>query len=148
MSRALQSRKFSPLDQHLADLGWSRLEYSGPVYQLGQGRDAARLEAIAVLGGGTRYRLDAPSIAMPDATDHLAANAALAGPAKFIDDASGGIACVADLPAAALVAASEFAVGTAASPAAAWAECLTALATGGTVPDCEISTPAQITQVA
>jgi hypothetical protein len=144
MSLALQSQTISPLDPHLTSLGWARLEFAGPVYQLGQGADSARLESIAVLGGGARYRLDAPSIAMPDTAHHLAANAALTGPAKFIDDASGGIACVADLSAAALAAASEFDIATSDSPTAAWAECLTALATGGLIPAGEISAPAQV----
>lgn len=144
MTLALQSGTFSPLDPQLTSLGWTRLAFAGPVYQLGQGSAAARLESIAVLGGGTRYRLDAPSIAMPAAADHLAANAALSGPAKFIDDASGGIACVADLPAAALLAASEFDIATADSPTLVWAESLTALATGGMISACDISAPAQV----
>jgi hypothetical protein len=133
----------SPLDQHLAQLGWQRLEYAGAVYQLGQGGDAARLESIALQGSGTRFRLDAPRIALPSAAEHLSANAALAGPIKFVED-GGEIACVADLPLAVLADESEFAGSAGDSPASHWAACLTALARGKQPDAGESSTPAQI----
>jgi hypothetical protein len=146
MMLAVHATLRSPLDECLSKLGWRRLDYAAPLYQLGQGSDAARLESIALLGGGTRYRLDAPCIA-PTVCGHLAANAPLAGPLKFIEEAGGGSACVADLPASVLAAASEFDLATSDSPLTCWAECITALLTGQwPAAEEESSASAQITK--
>ena len=136
----------SPLDECLTALAWRRLDYAGPVYQLGHGSEAARLESIAVLGGGVRYRFDAPCFAIPAAADHLAANSILAGPIKLVEDAGGGIACVVDLPAATVSVATEFDFVAAESPLTSWAECITAVSSGQPLTAGEAIDPAQITK--
>lgn len=136
----------SPLESCLTQFDWQRLDYAEPVYQLGQGSEAARLEAVAVLGGGTRYRLDSPAL-FNQATDHLAVNAALLGPVKLIDETSGAFACVADLPTSVAAAASEFDSAAADSPLLAWAECVTAIASGKPLPASEAAEPTRINKV-
>jgi hypothetical protein len=130
MTLAVPASLRLPLDEYLPRLNWCRIDHAGIAYQLGQGRAAARLEFLAVLSSGIRYRLDAPALAAPTAADHLAANSALTGPVKFVEESDGQVACVADLPASAVVAASEFDFANSESPLAGWAECLTWLAAG------------------
>jgi hypothetical protein len=131
-----------PLDAAFAHLGWSRWECEVPVYELEA--NAARLESFAPLSGGTRYRLHLPSLTLPPAAEHLLANRALAGPHKYVLDDDEAAACVADLPARVLAAASEFDVATAESPLASWAHCLTAVATGQPPAPGEPTAPARI----
>jgi hypothetical protein len=139
-----------PLEQHLNQLGWSRLQLAGPVYQLGHGSDAARLDLLATLGAGTRWRLDAPANELPSWGEHLAAQASLPGPLKYIDDGSGGLILAADLPAQVQSAAADeydLAEGAGNSPLAAWVQCLTAIASGAALPAATAPSPAGIIKI-
>lgn len=116
----------------LLELGWRRLHWTGELFQHGDGPDAARLEFLAPLSDGARWRIDAPSIVPPPAHALLAAQAALQAPVKFAGHGHDCV-CVADLPASVVAASDDFdflAGQPSRHPVFFWVECLTGLVTG------------------